>query len=219
MKFAFDFARRKALARRAAVLAAAVAVAGASPAGSAEVADAPVATAGPVAALAAAPLKIAFIAPIRGFAINSRFGLRRLPTETAPRQHRGVDFAAPLGSPILSAAPGQIVDTGYSPSYGNYVEVEHPNGVSSFYAHMSRTAGLRVGSKVNTGVTLGYVGSTGRSTGPHLHFEIRRGEARLNPEAYIGREFEVLTGQEGSINLVSAARPSGAPYQILHRGG
>ena len=74
--------------------------------------------------------------------------------------------------------------------YGNYVEVRHPNGLRSFYGHLSRIE-ARVGQAVETGQRIGRVGSTGYSTGPHLHFEIRRGGARLTPVRYLGREFAV----------------------------
>ena len=131
---------------------------------------------------------IAFSAPIVGYETNSRFGLRRLSYERRARMHEGLDYAAPSGTPILAAADGEIVATGVSSSYGRYVEVLHPNGVTSFYAHMSRIR-AEEGQFVAAGDHIGDVGSTGRSTGPHLHFEIRRDGEQINPEDFLGQSF------------------------------
>jgi murein DD-endopeptidase MepM/ murein hydrolase activator NlpD len=139
----------------------------------------------------AAPV-LAFTAPLPGFAVNSAFGLRQLSFEPAARLHAGVDIAAPEGEAIHATAPGQIVRTGLSESYGNFVEVAHAAGLTSFYAHMSRTQGLTPGTAVAEGQVLGFVGSTGHSTGPHLHFEIRKDGAPLDPEKFMGRQFATL---------------------------
>lgn len=134
---------------------------------------------------------IVFSKPIEGYAINSNFGSRRLPTEARARQHEGVDIAAPVGTPILAAAEGEVVRTGYEAGgYGHFIEVSHPNGLSSFYGHLSRVD-VRSGDRLNAGESIGRVGTTGRSTGPHLHFEIRRAGAKMNPERVIGREYAI----------------------------
>lgn len=132
---------------------------------------------------------IAFEFPLPGHAVNSRFGLRRLSFERRARMHDGVDIAAPKGSPIHATADGTVVRTGVSSSYGHFVEVAHGDGLTSFYAHMCRTAGLEPGTKVAAGEVVGYVGSTGHSTGPHLHFEIRDEGKPLNPQDFMGRVF------------------------------
>src|SRR5690606_9581945 len=104
---------------------------------------------------------------------------------------QGVDIAAPTGTPVLATTEGVVTAAGYDRGgYGRYVEVRHPNGLRSFYAHMSALE-VQVGQAVAGGPAIGKVGSTGSSTGPHLHFEIRRGGARLNPANYLGREFAV----------------------------
>lgn len=103
--------------------------------------------------------------------------------------HDGVDIAAPVGSEIHATADGTVERTGLSSSYGHFVEVAHGDGLTSFYAHMSRTAGLQPGAKVAAGEVLGYVGSTGHSTGPHLHFEMREQGKPLDPQAFMGRVF------------------------------
>ena len=133
---------------------------------------------------------IAFIAPVRGYAINSVFGLRRLPGQAA-RRHEGVDIAAPQGTQVSVAAEGSVVRTGYEPAgYGRFIEILHPNGMTTFYAHLNRID-VASGDAVEVGERIGLVGSTGRSTGPHLHFEVRRSERQVNPVKVMGREFEV----------------------------
>lgn len=133
---------------------------------------------------------LAFAAPVRGVRVNSVFGLRRLSAEKAARMHEGVDYAAPQGTPVLAAAHGRVVAAGASPSYGRFVELAHPNGVTSFYAHLSRVAsGVAVGATLAEGDAVGAVGSTGRSTGAHLHFEIRQAGRKLDPQSFIGRSF------------------------------
>ena len=132
---------------------------------------------------------ISFEFPLPGYSVNSRFGLRQLTYEPHARIHEGVDIAAPMGSSIHATADGTVSRTGLSSSYGHFVEVAHADGLTSFYAHMSRTAGLEPGAKVEAGEVLGYVGSTGHSTGPHLHFEIRDAGKPLDPQAFMGRVF------------------------------
>lgn len=141
--------------------------------------------AGPVTRL------IAFEAPVRNHAINSPFGLRRLPGQAA-RNHEGVDIAAPQGTGVYVAAEGSVLRTGYDPAgYGRFVEIRHPNGMTTLYGHLSRLD-VASGDRVKTGARIGLVGSTGRSTGPHLHFEVRRGERQINPVKVMGRTFEVV---------------------------
>jgi len=139
-------------------------------------------------ASAVAVRTIAFSAPINGYETNSRFGLRRLSFERRARMHEGLDYAAPSGTPILAAAEGRVLRTGTSSSYGRFVEIQHANGVTSFYAHMSRI-GVNQGDVLAAGDSIGAVGSTGRSTGAHLHFEIRRDGQQINPENFLGRSF------------------------------
>ncbi|WP_374655780.1 M23 family metallopeptidase [Phenylobacterium sp.] len=134
-----------------------------------------------------------FSEPVPGHAVNSPFGLRRMPWETHGRLHEGVDIAAPSGTRVQAVEDGVIVRAGTSASYGRYVEVKHENGLSSFYAHLGRIEKTaRAGVAVDAGTVIGRIGSSGISTGPHLHFEIRRGDTPLNPVAFIGREFETV---------------------------
>lgn len=141
--------------------------------------------AGPVTRL------IAFEAPVRNHEINSPFGLRRLPGQAA-RNHEGVDIAAPWGTGVYVAAEGSVLRTGYDPAgYGRFVEIRHPNGMTTLYGHLSRLD-VASGDAVEAGARIGLVGSTGRSTGPHLHFEVRRGDRQVNPVKVMGRAFEVV---------------------------
>ncbi len=136
------------------------------------------------------PIQIVrFLKPVDGYDVNSNFGLRHLAGEAKPRPHQGVDIAAPVGVAVLSTAPGEVVRTGYEPGgYGRFAEIKHANGLTSFYAHMSRVE-VKRGDRLSGGERLGRIGSTGYSTGPHLHFEIRRGGVKLDPTRFIDREF------------------------------
>ncbi len=137
---------------------------------------------------------IGFEEPVRGFAINSRFGMRRLGGEPGARMHKGVDIAAPSGTSVYSAAEGEIVRIGHQPEgYGNFIEMRHPNGMTTMYAHLSRID-VASGDRVSAGERIGLVGSTGYSTGPHLHFEVRRGGAQVNPSRVVGETFQVAVG-------------------------
>jgi murein DD-endopeptidase MepM/ murein hydrolase activator NlpD len=162
------------------------------------------------AAVASIAGEVDFGFPLPGRAVNSRFGLRQLSFEPHARMHDGVDIAAPVGAQIHATAAGVVSRTGLSASYGRFVEVNHGDGVTSFYAHMSRTAGLQPGAKVTEGEVLGYVGSTGHSTGPHLHFEIRKDGEPLNPQAFMGRQFANLddlpVGQARAPGLINELR-------------
>lgn len=135
--------------------------------------------------------QIVFAAPVRGYAVNSKFGLRKLAIEAKARAHKGVDIAAPKGTGVFSAAEGRVVRTGYEAGgYGAFIEVRHPNGMSTLYAHLSRIDVAR-GVAVAPGQRIGLVGSTGYSTGPHLHFEVRRDDAQINPAKVVGQSFSV----------------------------
>ncbi len=120
--------------------------------------------------------------PVDGAHLTSGFGMRFHPLLAYSRMHQGIDFGAPTGSPILAAASGTITFAGPHGGHGNYVMLRHTKELTTAYAHMSRFA-VRPGQSVTQGQVIGYVGSTGLSTGPHLHYEIwLRGQA-VNPVA------------------------------------
>lgn len=120
--------------------------------------------------------------PIAGARLSSSFGMRRHPVNGYNAMHRGVDFSAPKGTPIIAAGSGVVKKSGWLGSYGRYIEIRHNGTYSTAYAHMSRIAnGISAGARVQQGQVIGYVGSSGRSTGPHLHYEVLVNKRRVNP--------------------------------------
>ena len=120
--------------------------------------------------------------PINGARLSSGYGRRRHPVLGYNKMHRGVDFAAPRGTPIFAAGSGTVVYRARNGGYGNYVRIRHNSEYSTAYGHMkSFRRSVRRGSRVRQGQIIGYVGSTGRSTGPHLHYEILRRGRQTNP--------------------------------------
>jgi len=121
--------------------------------------------------------------PVAFGRVSSGFNLsRRHPVLKTVRAHKGIDFAAPVGTPIKAAGSGRVIFRGVKGGYGNAVILAHAGSVTTLYGHMSRfTRGLRVGDKVKQGEVIGYVGMTGLATGPHLHYEYRVGGVHRNP--------------------------------------
>ncbi|MCL1902669.1 MAG: peptidoglycan DD-metalloendopeptidase family protein [Alphaproteobacteria bacterium] len=125
--------------------------------------------------------------PIDGASVSSKFNPnRKHPVLGFTRAHKGVDFRAATGTPIPSAGAGRVVKREFNSGYGNFVRIRHANGFETVYAHMSRfQKGINVGTTVAQGQIIGFVGSTGLSTGPHLHFEIRINNVAVNPANYL----------------------------------
>jgi murein DD-endopeptidase MepM/ murein hydrolase activator NlpD len=120
--------------------------------------------------------------PIDGARLSSRYGRRRHPILGYTKVHKGIDFAAPGGTPIMAAGSGVVADARWYGAYGRYVRIRHNSTYSTAYAHMSRFAkGIRRGTRVSQGQIIGYVGTTGRSTGPHLHYEVIANNRQVNP--------------------------------------
>lgn len=118
--------------------------------------------------------------PVDGARLTSGFGMRFHPLLNYSRLHQGVDFGAPSGAPIVAAAAGRVDFAGYHGGHGNYVRIAHNKGLATAYGHMSRFA-VRNGQTVAQGQVIGYVGSTGLSTGPHLHYEVWLNQRPVNP--------------------------------------
>ncbi|MEO1745857.1 MAG: M23 family metallopeptidase [Pseudomonadota bacterium] len=118
--------------------------------------------------------------PAPGRSISSGFGNRRDPIIGKSAFHAGIDFRTPTGTPIRATASGKVVRAGRAGGYGKLVEIEHANGLRTRYAHLSKIH-VRKGQRVEAGMTVGAAGSTGRSTGPHLHYEVRSGGKAVNP--------------------------------------
>lgn len=120
--------------------------------------------------------------PIDGARLSSGFGRRRHPILGYTKMHKGVDFAAPRGTPIYAAGNGTIVYAARKGGYGKYIRIRHNGNYHTAYAHMKGFArGMRKGRRVSQGQIIGYVGTTGRSTGPHLHYEVLRNNRQVNP--------------------------------------
>jgi len=133
----------------------------------------------------------------RGFRVSSSFGFRRHPIAGYRKMHQGIDFAAGMGTPVIAPADGVVVEARRWGGYGNWLRIRHSNGLESGYGHLSRYAsGIRAGQRVRQGQVVAYVGSTGASTGPHLHYEIWRRGQRINPAGVRTEEGTVLSGAE-----------------------
>ncbi|MFN3965995.1 M23 family metallopeptidase [Silanimonas lenta] len=128
------------------------------------------------------PLRKSFMrTPIEFARLTSGFGARRHPILGRMRMHNGVDYAAPVGTPIFAAGDARVKFAGWQNGYGRTVILDHGNGVTTLYAHMSRLGPHRVGERVRQGQTIGYVGASGLATGPHLHYEFRVNGVHRNP--------------------------------------
>ena len=120
--------------------------------------------------------------PINGARVSGTFGYRKHPVLGYRKKHKGVDFDAPRGTPIMAAGTGLIERANVFSTYGNYVRIRHSDGYKTAYAHMKKFArGIKKGRRVVQGQTIGYVGTTGRSTGPHLHYEVMKNGRKINP--------------------------------------
>ena len=120
--------------------------------------------------------------PVDGARLSSRFGMRRHPILGYTRMHRGLDFAAPRGTPIYAAGDGTVVSVSATGDYGKHMKIRHRNGYETLYAHMHRFGrGIKTGARVKQGQVIGTVGSTGLATGPHLHYEVLHYKRAINP--------------------------------------
>ncbi len=123
-------------------------------------------------------------APIKNVRITSKYGKRNDPFTGAPKQHRGIDFAGKIGTELLAVAPGRVISAGERVGYGTTVEIDHGLGFTTLYAHLSKITVSR-GDWVRPGTIVGLGGSSGRSTGPHLHYEIRYKGNPFDPEKFV----------------------------------
>jgi murein DD-endopeptidase MepM/ murein hydrolase activator NlpD len=128
--------------------------------------------------------------------LSSGFGYRRDPFTSRAAMHSGLDFKGPVGAPIFAAAEGRIRFVGRKQGYGNVVEIDHGNGVMTRYAHLSRFA-AKAGQPVEAGEVIAALGNTGRSTGPHLHFEVRINDRAVNPRPFLEKAQDVLKKARG----------------------
>ena len=141
--------------------------------------------------------KTLMVTPIDGARLSSRYGMRKHPILGYSRMHKGLDFAAPTGTPIMAAGDGVVEYAGRKGGYGKYIRIRHANEYKTAYGHMSRFAsGIRKGVRIKQGQIIGYVGSTGVSTGPHLHYEVLHRGKSLNPSSVKTPPGRTLKGEE-----------------------
>ncbi|MFP4393341.1 MAG: M23 family metallopeptidase [Desulfohalobiaceae bacterium] len=141
--------------------------------------------------------KTLMVTPIDGARLSSNYGMRKHPILGYNKMHRGLDFAASSGTPIMAAGDGIVEYAGRKGSYGNYIRIRHPNQYHTVYAHLrSYAKGIKRGARVKQGETIGYVGSTGRSTGPHLHYEVKHRGQHMNPTKVKTPPGRTLEGDE-----------------------
>ena len=135
--------------------------------------------------------------PINGARLSSPFGMRKHPIDGFNKMHRGTDFAAPMGTPIMASGDGVIKKVGWCGGGGNCVKIKHNSTYQTVYAHMSKFArGVKVGVRVKQGQTIGFVGSTGKSTGPHLHYEVIVNGKKVNSQKLKLPSGKILKGKE-----------------------
>ena len=138
--------------------------------------------------------------PINGARLSSPFGMRKHPIDGFNKMHRGTDFAAPMGTPIMASGDGLIKKVGWCGGGGNCIVIKHNSTYQTVYAHMSKFAkGIRSGARVKQGQTIGYVGSTGKSTGPHLHYEVIVNGKKINSQTLKLPSGKILKGKERKI--------------------
>ncbi len=135
--------------------------------------------------------------PINGARLSSPFGMRKHPIDGYNKMHRGTDFAAPMGTPIMASGDGVVKKAGWCGGGGNCVKIKHNSTYQTVYAHMSKFArGIKAGVRVKQGQTIGYVGSTGKSTGPHLHYEVIVNGKKVNSQKLKLPSGKILKGKE-----------------------
>jgi len=135
--------------------------------------------------------------PINGARLSSSFGMRKHPIDGFNKMHRGTDFAAPLGTPIMASGDGKIIRAKWCGGGGNCIKIKHNSTYSTVYAHMSKFAfGIKSGVRVKQGQIIGYVGSTGKSTGPHLHYEVIKNGKKINSQTLKLPSGKILTGKD-----------------------
>jgi murein DD-endopeptidase MepM/ murein hydrolase activator NlpD len=142
--------------------------------------------------------------PAASMMMSSGFGYRADPFTGAAAMHAGLDFKGPIGTPILAAAEGKVVMAGFNGGYGNTIEIRHANGLVTRYAHLSGL-NVRRGQMVDRGVQIGRMGSSGRSTGSHLHFEVRLNGQAINPRKFLEANPDVLKVQTVAGNRADSA--------------
>ena len=164
--------------------------------------------------------------PVDAVHITSGFGMRTHPIKGYTKMHKGVDFSAGMGTPIMAAGDGVVTFKGWQGGYGNFVTIKHNDKYETAYGHISRFGKITVGSRVKQGQVIAYVGSTGMSTGPHLHYEVREAGSQVNP---VSKQFNMAAGlsgkslaafktaKQGALNELASLAKGNAPAQVASR--
>ena len=145
------------------------------------------------------------INPVEIMKFSSGYGYRSAPTRGASRNHKGIDIPGPVGTPIYATADGMIGRAQWVSGYGKFVEINHGNAVQTRYGHLS-AMNVMPGQRIKKGDVLGYMGSTGRSTGSHLHYEVRVAGEAINPSAFLSP----LKAEDTNANILLAAKQAGS---------
>ena len=144
--------------------------------------------------------------PINAATITSSFGMRMHPLLGYTKMHKGVDFGAATGTPIMAAGDGIVEFKGWKTGYGNFVVIKHNNTYETAYGHISKFGNISVGNRVRQGQVIAYVGMTGAATGPHLHYEVRENDTQVNP---VAKQFNMASGLTGkALAAFNATRQS-----------
>ena len=134
--------------------------------------------------------------PINGARLSSKFGMRKHPIDGYNKMHRGTDFAAPMNTPIMASGDGVVTRAKWCGGGGNCVKIKHNSTYQTVYAHMSKFAsGIKPGVRVKQGQIIGFVGSTGKSTGPHLHYEVIENGKKINSQTLKLPSGKILSGK------------------------
>ena len=142
--------------------------------------------------------------PINGARLSSPFGMRKHPIDGFNKMHKGTDFAAPMGTPIMASGDGVVTRARWCGGGGNCIKIKPNTTYQTIYAHMKNFArGIKEGSRVKQGQIIGYVGATGKSTGPHLHYEVIENGKKINSQTLKLPSGKILKGEERKIFEVS----------------
>jgi murein DD-endopeptidase MepM/ murein hydrolase activator NlpD len=157
--------------------------------------------------------------PLDSVRVTSSFGMREHPILGFTRMHMGIDFGAPTGTPVFAAGDGVVEKAGWAGGYGRWLQIKHAAGIETGYGHLSRWA-VKAGQRVHQGQVVAYVGSTGLSTGPHLHFETMVNGRKVNPSAFKSPPSVALAGKEMAAFKTEKSRIDGLiAHQVAMNGG
>lgn len=148
------------------------------------------------------------LTPVNGARVSSGFGMRIHPVRGGRRMHKGIDLAAPTGTPVYATADGMVDLARWGRGYGLYIKLDHGADLETRYAHLSRLA-VAPGDRVEKGDVIGYVGSTGWSTGPHLHYEVRVNGVAVNPIHYMVAKREDTKDADKRVEMIAGRRRVG----------